>query len=173
MSKPKKEIIVTGRVLIVAIVLFSVITVAIGSYVMHYLITRPSTITVGLDKFKTEIYTDPECTNVATQITFPEVMYSHYSPNVVTCASYYIKGTTRESGGVVDLTWESVNLSPDLVLSSEYKNGTWQAWDEATEYATLTDSLPVLEVVWTIDFEAATENQTYNFTMKVEAYEET
>lgn len=172
----KKTSLKLSKQALIGIILISILSVGtLGAYVLHYMITRPGSITIGLNPYNIKTFEDEALTTEIFTLTFPNNLeYSEYGNNLA-YALAYINATNRGTGETVWIMFNSSDLDPELSIYGEWLDTVTPAWVtfQQNEYIAINDTHPTLKTCFVIDYSQSTEGTTHTFNINIHASEET
>ena len=147
-----------------------------ASYLLHFRYERQAGISVISNHYAVSIYEDDVLNTEASSVDFPSVIYDDLNGELSTTQTYYLHGEGILASKPVLCAWNCTagTLYPDdITITAEWYNvDTWESWDYESEYITLTDTAPTLEIRFTCDAVDAYVNN-YSFHIDVLANSET
>jgi len=144
------------------------VTGALAAYTAFFLTSNPATVTVTVNSFSAELYSDATLTTPVTSLDFGSLMQGSTATFTCYLALLYPDDL---AGKDVRALWRAPDLPAGMTLTAEWLNGgTWMTWAEGSYTLTLSVDYPYREVRFTLAVNDVATG-TYSFTMEIETGE--
>lgn len=163
----KRKMIAALSAITIAVILATV------AATVFYTIQKPVTqITINVNFYAVDVYTNDACTAVATAITFPhgDLMEGSGPWNLETAVNaYWIGLTPTARGGIgthtVQVSWTSSNVPTGWTLTLEWYDSSASSWNDWPQGAPLsyTSAIWKHEVIFYLVIPASATAGAYDF----------